>query len=648
MNDYLILISLGPVQDFIAQARRTRDLWFGSHILSELSRAVAKSMAEDRAKLVFPALDIDNEIDNEELQPCLGLLREKTEQSAKKSPLNIANKILATLPKETGLDPSIVAEKAREAARGRWKKFSDDAKEKAEENEGINLLAPDIDSAWDEQIDSLIEFFAVWSSSPIGEEEYAKTLEMLNGELLGRKTLREFSPWIHQREGVPKSSLDGARETVMADPKNMDERERSLFEKKKQIYRITSGEHLDAVGLVKRIGGEPEQFVPLGNVALASWIEKAEEVVSEETLKELVEECTKKNLGNVHRPDIPWTKKFTSDAQVFLPDRWPALLNIEAKIPEWQSWGKKHVRDTILNKMKTPNPYVACLAADGDQMGQVFKKLKHVDSHRRVSKAMADFAVKVRTIVEHENRGLLIYSGGDDVLAFMCLTDALKCADTLRTEFKTQMDTVLSDIEKDIDEKLPRPTLSVGIGVGHLLVNMRYLLDLGREAEKIAKGSKLTDKKKNRNALCVLVDKRSGGRSEWRSRWDDWDNDKGPANRLIEDAKLLGTQLSHKKVFQIKRDLDRFPKPDVFPTEEKKTEQDIKDEQKKWCRTLAMDVARTLKREQSGGSAITPEDARLNLDQSLGYKKLYENINEWVERMLVARAFSEAEPRARK
>jgi CRISPR-associated protein Cmr2 len=39
--NYLISIALGPVQDFISTARRSRDLWFGSWLLSELSKAVA-------------------------------------------------------------------------------------------------------------------------------------------------------------------------------------------------------------------------------------------------------------------------------------------------------------------------------------------------------------------------------------------------------------------------------------------------------------------------------------------------------------------------------------------------------------------------------------------------------------------------------
>ena len=53
---YLFLVSIGPVQEFIASARRTRDLHFGSWFLSELSRAAAQEInAQQGASLIFPA-----------------------------------------------------------------------------------------------------------------------------------------------------------------------------------------------------------------------------------------------------------------------------------------------------------------------------------------------------------------------------------------------------------------------------------------------------------------------------------------------------------------------------------------------------------------------------------------------------------------
>ncbi len=50
---YLLLFSLGPVQSFIAQARKARDLWSGSFLLSLLMEASMQDI--ERSALIFPA-----------------------------------------------------------------------------------------------------------------------------------------------------------------------------------------------------------------------------------------------------------------------------------------------------------------------------------------------------------------------------------------------------------------------------------------------------------------------------------------------------------------------------------------------------------------------------------------------------------------
>src|SRR5439155_14287034 len=51
MTQYMLLFSLGPVQSFIAQARKTRDLWLGSFLLSALMQ---ESMKDIKSNLLFP------------------------------------------------------------------------------------------------------------------------------------------------------------------------------------------------------------------------------------------------------------------------------------------------------------------------------------------------------------------------------------------------------------------------------------------------------------------------------------------------------------------------------------------------------------------------------------------------------------------
>lgn len=56
---YLLRIHIVPVQEFITAARRSRDLWFGSWLLSELSKAAAAGIVDTQPAgldcLVFPA-----------------------------------------------------------------------------------------------------------------------------------------------------------------------------------------------------------------------------------------------------------------------------------------------------------------------------------------------------------------------------------------------------------------------------------------------------------------------------------------------------------------------------------------------------------------------------------------------------------------
>src|SRR5690606_34165073 len=110
MTAHLLLVTLGPVQEFIAQARRTRDLWYGSHLLPELGRAAARALADGGADLIFPALRKGDA----ELSPCRAPVRPDGTP-----PQNVANKLLAEVP--AGLDPENLARSVREAVMRYWR-----------------------------------------------------------------------------------------------------------------------------------------------------------------------------------------------------------------------------------------------------------------------------------------------------------------------------------------------------------------------------------------------------------------------------------------------------------------------------------------------------------------------------------------------
>ncbi len=587
MTAHLLLVTLGPVQDFIAQARRTRDLWYGSHLLSELARAAARALVDGGAELIFPALKKGDA----ELSPCLAPVR--TDGTP---PQNVANKLLAEVPAD--VDPQKLARSVREAVMRYWRDdLAGPVKAKC-----TGLLASDVDAVWAEQVDTFVEFAASWL--PLGD--YAETRRKIEQAIAGRKMLRDFGAWRHGRGCVPKSSLDGARETVLLPSKS---RQANLVRK----YRIADGEQLDAIGLVKRAGGEPDQFVPVVNVALASWVEFASRVAPSE-LDGLREACRRAGVSCVTREDLPCARPFPFDASVLLASRWRAVFDEQGLDGDAESWGRRYVQP-ILGKVSEPYPYVACLVADGDHMGKAIDGLGSAAEHRTFSAALAAFAGEARRVVEQEHRGVLIYSGGDDVLAFLPLPEALSCADDLRKSFADAMAPACKSIAAE-----ERPTLSVGLGIGHVMESMGDLLALGRQAEREAK--------RDRNALAVIVDKRSGGTRSWRAPWSD-----DPVLLLTAAVDLLRDRLSLRKVYEIASTLARLPKPG-------------EGDAGGWARVLALEVRRSLARVEGG--ALRPGDAGLVLDEATGYAALHAGVRAWVARMLIARTFAQAAPRERR
>jgi len=231
---HLLAISLGPVQGFIAAARKTRDLWFGSFLLSDIARQTAKniadSIAENGGELIFPGVKDVKELDGNKL--------------------SVANVILAVVA-----NPQKVAEQAEAAAKEAWNKHIENAEREVEKYSG-NILRKDV---WDRQKkDDFVEFYAAWV--PFEEQRYQENRQRVMRLLAGRKACRDFTQEKPNGACLPKSSLDGARDTVLQDlPKD------SLF--KKNLH-LRNGEQLDLIGVVKRFGGGRKKFPSLGEIAI--------------------------------------------------------------------------------------------------------------------------------------------------------------------------------------------------------------------------------------------------------------------------------------------------------------------------------------------------------------------------------------------
>lgn len=252
MTQYVLTLSIGPVQGFIASARRSRDLWSGSWLLSEMAKAAAKSLFGAGAQMVFPFV---NEMTKDRLEPC-----DRMDDN-----FSVGNKIQAQVEAVDDAAVRGLVVQAKAAAQSRFETIARQARQ--------DLNAALRDEIWQMQIKDYLEIQAAWAK--ITEKGYSDASQRAASALAARKATRDFTP-VHAADAwdkrfmLPKSSLDGARETVLLEKANGDA---DLSDVARRKLGLSLSEQLDCVGIMKRLGGNSEQFTPVTRVAADAWLQ---------------------------------------------------------------------------------------------------------------------------------------------------------------------------------------------------------------------------------------------------------------------------------------------------------------------------------------------------------------------------------------
>ncbi|MBI5962262.1 MAG: type III-B CRISPR-associated protein Cas10/Cmr2 [Chloroflexi bacterium] len=468
---YLFLCSLGPVQDFIATARRSRDLWYGSWMLSELAKTAARAIAnqEGQEALIFPAPE--NII---QLQP--------------DSSLNVANKVVALISSS----PQEIGRLVFRTVSERLEALKQDAFNNIHGLYKIDLA--------NKQINDLVEYY--WTAVHLKDEtKYSKVRSRAESLLTARKNTRDFKPF--PGDYLPKSSLDGSRESVIEEtsyPNGPSDPEReNKIKRLYQKYHARSGERLSGVDLLKRLGklnsDLESKFSSTSHFAALPYINR----IGPQKYNELL---------------IAIADHFTTSGWD-LAEKDGTIL-YESRIPDWvptpqtQELLRKKLVDELNAKAGKirPGPYYAMLAADGDNMGRIIDAQTSPSAHRALSIALSKFADQVSGIIG-KHQGCAIYCGGDDILAYLPLHTALGCAAELERTFRENV-----NFTAEKEGTTFRPTLSAGLVLAHHLTPLSDVLDMVRMAEKNAK-----NKVKDKNGLAVILDKRNGPSREIHGKW---------------------------------------------------------------------------------------------------------------------------------
>ncbi|OBX80520.1 type III-B CRISPR-associated protein Cas10/Cmr2 [Faucicola atlantae] len=526
MTKYLVTFSVGPVQGFIASARRSRDLWSGSWLLSELSKTCAKTLKENDATLIFPHIQNDSDLD-------------------KNSDFSVGNKIQVIIEVDSLEQLNASINIAKQATLQRFREEANNAKNVLSSFE--NQLRLDIWKAQaSETHDDYVEIQVAWAKID-GDNGYHDAVQKVGRVLASRKATRDFAlsattPYQPERM-IPKSSLDGMRETVIQENKQIKDGLRKKLS-------LSTSEQLDVAGVVKRLGfGEKaEQFTPITRVMADAWIQQ----LSDSELQSIIvlyEKLYDADLATKVTGNEKIYNKFPYDAQLLYPSRLEKAIQDFPTNQDLKSLQDLLRKDFWSNKKYgEPYRYGVLLLADGDRMGELLDKAKTLEDHQKVTQALSNFAGQAaKTMRNH--RGHCIYAGGDDVLGFVPLNTAYDCADNLQQLFFNSLNGVAQQLKAE-----KSPTLSVGLAICHIMTPLSVIRELAQQAEKFAKGDHVDENKNQetrRNALGILLSIRSGNDTKLRFNWDDttglekfnkmiaWYKDKTIPSRVAYDIRAI-------------------------------------------------------------------------------------------------------------
>lgn len=522
MTQYVLTLSIGPVQGFIASARRSRDLWSGSWLLSEMAKAAAKSLFEAGAQMVFPFVD---EATKARLEPC-----DRMDDN-----FSVGNKIQVQVDAVDDAAVRDLVAQAKAAAQSRFKIIARQARQ--------DLNAALRDEIWQMQLNDYLEIQAAWAR--ITEKGYSDASQRAASALAARKATRDFTStgasnaW-DERFMLPKSSLDGARETVLLEKANGDA---DLSDVARRKLGLSRSEQLDCAGIVKRLGGNSEQFTPVTRVAADAWLQGLPENELSK-LRDAYEPLVALSLATLVKGNQGIYADFPFDAQLLYRNRLDAALSDNknnADASEKLS-NLKNALKPIWHKYGEPCSYWAMLLADGDRMGELLDRAKTIEEHQEITEALSTFAESVPAKMR-DFRAQCVYAGGDDVLGFVALDKAVDCADALQQAFSACLKKV-SDVLKA--EKTP--TLSVGLAICHISTPLGNVRRLAKHAEKVAKGDNYSADQQ-RNGLGITLSVRSGSDSDWRVQWSDeaglaafakwkkWYREKKISSRIAYDSR---------------------------------------------------------------------------------------------------------------
>ncbi len=497
-------ISLGPVQGFVSQSRRTRDLWGSSYLLSFLSGHAMFGVKKAGGHINRSV------VENDPLYQWISGRRYG-------EPPNVGS-LPNRFSVETDGEPTVVANATLSSFEAAWERICNTVWQEFVAH--ACDLGDGTQEIWIRQVEAFWE--TVWTAG------------MDEGGLLARRK--------HWRSHWPPDE-PGDKCTVMSDMQELSGYVRStgssarnaqdhFWERIRQPVGkldLRDNERLCAIALIKRLfprvaeqalGWDVQRVHWSSTVHIAArpWLCRVEALKDSALAKDYAEKVKQFAPDGVlsERQTPKWMPDSSVTGDFYRLDanwfRHEAVEN--ERLCPIEADNDQEARKTLLRKLKhlynskgqdgkrlgPPPAFYALLLADGDRLGQLVNRL----GGECVSKALTRFVNDVPEIVDTHN-GNTVYAGGDDVLAMLPITGAMACARELSRAYRN----AFADTHTH-----STATLSAAVVFSHIRLPLSQILsEAHRLLDSVAK------ERNGRDSLAVSVLKPGGPYCEWVTTW---------------------------------------------------------------------------------------------------------------------------------
>lgn len=531
MTDRLLHFTLGPVQGFVAQARRTRDLWAGSFLLSWLAGHAMRVVTENEGTILVPDISDDS------------LFQAITKGAGEYRPAvgSLPNRFKAKVPAEfyPTLCRDAIDEAWRRLANGVWQRFVAPV---AREDKATQAI-------WDRQTASFWETAWVIGPDPGEGKDHAWLDQRKNWRthrppveggdhcmLMG--DWQELSGFVRSRDRKRQDefwhALKAHVDKESDNPLQLDEKERLCS--MALIKRLFPHVAKDVLGWTPSWDGRPLRWPSTPRLAAAGWLRHA--WTSARAEAEAFAKVAERTRGGLMEPSL-------GDGNVLsqVPGALLHRSGIENARPDELAGNDSDAEATrgnllqshkaLSDKAGEPTAFYALLLMDGDRVGALLRS-----QESNVTAGLARFSSQVDTTI-HQHGGNTIYAGGDDVLALLPLEGAVPAALALRKTYR------------DALANVPDATISAALVFVHFHVPLRHVLrEAHRQLDDVAKDGN------GRDSLAVCVLTQSGVTREWVSTWET--GTAAPVQTMIDAARDIDERTSGRFFYAIREQYEEM------------------------------------------------------------------------------------------